>query len=84
MVLANAVAGAPADGRACVTATEAIARATRAGGHLIQVVDVPGRTADQLMIFDVVGFIQVWPVSHGCVVGLPKSVLQSTGATDGA
>jgi hypothetical protein len=64
----SACAAAYADEPKCIPVSAAVAAAEQLGGHLIDLVDVPGKDADQLLIAVANGAVQAWPVKDGCMV----------------
>lgn len=69
ILLVAASRPARADDAPCrLDVAAAVAAAEKTGGGLIDLVDIPGDGADQLLIAEANGLVQVWPVKDGCMV----------------
>lgn len=62
---------------ACYPLESAIAAAEKKGGTEIALVDVAAAEADQILIAEVNGTIQLWPVKDGCMVLGPTPYLKA-------
>lgn len=55
----------------CMPVSAAVMGAESLGGHMIDLIDIPGQNAEQLLIAVADGAVQVWGVKDGCMVGVP-------------
>lgn len=53
----------------CLTVGDAVSQAEQTGGHLIDLIDIDGQYADQIIIAQVAGTIQMAFAKDGCVTG---------------
>lgn len=62
----------------CFQVSEAVAAAEAQGGHMIALETVDLGFADQLLIVDVAGSVEVWPAREGCMLAVgPTPTLPS-------
>ena len=58
----------------CVTIGDAVAGLEGLDGEMIDLIDVPGETVDQLLFGSVGGKVKMWGAKNGCMVGVPIAV----------
>lgn len=70
-------ADAPVTEQTCFNVADAVKAADEQKGKFVALIDVPGDAADQLLVVDLGGLIQLWPALHGCMVAHPLALFES-------
>ena len=73
----------PALAADCTTIGAAVANIEGAGGKLIDLVDIPGKDADQMLVIELMGQLFVVKVLAGCVLGMPVMVMEAKAVGQG-